>query len=190
MLRSIVLAVVVVVVINSSCWAEGYSSIEVYPSGSVFFCAGRGLMNGKAKIDVWSNAGAEVGATVGPTIGPFGLGIGTSAVNADGLKLGYVNLDLGFGVDIGPVNWQSYNLYQVGRGGLCNFALSRNWLSYKGFPLGIVGHNIKIGDDSTLPFWGVYVQIGEMGSFSSSRLCLAVNVRDRKSLWAAWNIGL
>lgn len=189
MLRSIMIAVVVVIVITNSCLADGYSAIEVYPAGDIFICSGRGILDGRVNISTWT-VGSDISVTVGPQIGPVALGIGASVISTeDGLQVGYVNLNAGFGMDIGSVHLQSYNLYQMGRNGVGNFALSRNWLSYGSLPVGIVGHNIRVGDNPVVPFWGVYAQLGTMGIFSSNRICLAVNVRDSSTLWAAWNIG-
>lgn len=134
--------------------------------------------------------GSDVSVTVGPQVGPVAIGVGASVIGTDdGLQVGYINLNAGFGADIGPIHLQSYNLCQISRGEAPNFMLSRNWISYRDFPVGIVGHNVRVGDNPVVPFWGIYTQLGTMGIFRSNRLCVAVNVRDQSTLWAALNIG-
>jgi len=183
------IAVVIIVVVSTCCLADGYSAIEVYPAGDIFICSGRGILDGRVNVSTWT-VGSDISITAGPQVGPVAIGIGASVISTDdGLRVGYINLNAGFGVDVGPVHLQSYNLYQMGRNEVDSFMLSRNWLSYGSFPVGVVGHNIRVGDNPIVPFWGAYVQLGTMGIFSSNRLCVAVNVRDRETLWAAWNIG-
>ena len=172
-------------------FAGGYAGVEFYPDGSLYPFAGRSIFDGKGKVDIWAVEACEVAMTAGPKVGPFALGIGGSMGSVGGnLEIIYANIDCGFGFDFGRIHWQSYNLYQKSlQDEVGNFMLSRNWISHSASPVGIVGHNKKYGDNDAAFFWGAFVEIGQMGIFSSNRLCAAMNVRDTDTMWGAWCIG-
>lgn len=162
-----------------------YAGIEVYPKGDIFIYAGKDL-NQHFKIDLWSTPGTEVAFSIGPKLGLFNLGFGASAGQVDDeVDLTYINTDLGFGLNFGPVHWQSYNLYQLGQNDVDDFILARQWLNYKDAPLGIVGHNIKCGDDDWQLNWGFYYDFGPIGVLTHNKLCLTKNLNG-DGLWGTW----
>lgn len=180
-----ILVILVVIMAANPCWAGNYAGLELYPTSStIFFFAGKDLTN-HFKADLWAVPGYEIGLTIGPKIGPFNLGLGASMGEAEGLKIIYLNTDLGFGFDFGNFHWQSYNLYQKGLS-IDDFVLSRQWLSWKNFPLGLVGHNVRIGSETPQLFWGPYCQFGKMSIFASSKIGFAIDLRKAGSFWSAW----
>lgn len=187
-----ILVILVVIMAANLCWAGDYAGFELYPTSStIFFFAGKDLTN-HFKADLWAAPGYEIGLTIGPKIGPFNLGLGTSMGEAEGLKslkslkIIYLNADLGFGFDFGNFHWQSYNLYQKGLNDMDNFILSRHWLSLNNFPFGLIGHNIRIGNEKPQLFWGYYCQLGKMSIFASNKICFAIDLWKTNSFWSAW----
>jgi len=139
------------------------------------------------KVTIWSTPGAEVGCSIGPKISIFDFGLGASVgqIN-DQVDLSYVNTDVGFGLAIGTVHWQSFNLYQFGQNDLDDFVLARQWIDFGG-PMGIVGHNTKSGDDDWKLNWGVYYDFGKIGPLAHSKVGLAKNVNG-DGAWAVWTL--
>jgi len=167
-------------VIPAVCFAGSFASFEFYPTGNLFVCAGTdSLFTHRLGCTLWTTPGTEVAFTAGPNLGPFLFGVGMSFGQIDGRNnIMYVNTDLQFGLDLGACHWQSYNLYQTGQHGTPNFILLRQWITYGKFPVGLIGHITKNGDDATIPRVGPFVEIGKVGPFSSTRLCAAFSMRD------------
>jgi hypothetical protein len=165
-----------------------YAGIELYPDATMFAYAGNNLTD-NLKVDLWANSGAEVATTVGPVLGPFALGVGFSmGVPEDEVDLIFYNADLAFVFDIGPVHWQSYNLYQLGQNDVDDFILARQWLNLGG-PFGVVGHNTRNGDEDWRLNWGLYYDFGAIGMTSANKFGVTKNLNG-DGMWAVWVLEL
>jgi hypothetical protein len=186
-MKKLALALIAVLVAVLPVFAGGYAGVEFYPDKSTFIFAGRGF-GPNFNANIWSTEGDQVGVTAGPKVGPFALGFGASMV---GTEAGYGNLDCSFNLGFGKFHWKSYNLIQKSvRDEVDDFAMSRNWITVEKFPIGIVGHNKKSGDNDSAFFWGLFAELGTMSMFQSNRICFAVNLRDTGAFWATWRVGL
>lgn len=163
----------------------GYSGIEIYPAGDQFLYSGKDI-NDHWKVDLWATTDFEVAFSVGPKVGPFNLGAGLSIGNPDGVDFMYLNLDVGFGFDIGKIHWQSYNLFQFDQADVGNFILLRQWFSFGQTGFGLIGHNIKIADDPFKFHWGPYYDFGPIANSATNKFCVAVDLANNNSIWAAW----
>lgn len=190
-----------IVVMDSSCVADGYTSIEFYPNGISWVGVGKGNLFGSGlKIDVYSDLASDLGATVGLTIGPIALGIGvTTGASADGdVGVTHTSFDLTCVYSIGRLNYFSYTLINRGHGAVKDFGLMRVELSLSAgketkFPVSIIGHNLRLYNGEaqemqTKLFWGPALELGEMGIFKSNKLCFAVDILDPGTAWAMWKV--
>jgi len=168
-----------------------YAGLEFYGNaGDLFIYAGKDLSE-YVKIDAWGTNAWEIAFTVGPKIGPVNIGIGTSFGNVNGVnKLKYINADLGFYWEIGSVNWSSYNLFQQPLEKMNQFILLRQFVSMDDCPVGLIGHNVKIGADKWKLFWGPYWNFGKITAFKSVKFGLAVDLNNTKAFWGLLRLEL
>ncbi|MFA5070213.1 MAG: hypothetical protein WC528_02940 [Patescibacteria group bacterium] len=182
------ITLILILMVPAVCLAGSYASVEFYPTGNLFGCAGRdSLFIPRLGCNIWTTPGTEVAFSVGPKIGPFQFGSGLSFGDIGGDKIGvmYVNFDASFGLDFGPIHWQSYDLMQFGQHGAPNFLLLREWITCGTFPVGLIGHLTKNGDEALNPRVGPFVELGKVGPFSSARLCAAFKLGDTNERWFA-----
>lgn len=181
-----VLAVATFVAAVPSYAGEGYVGVEFYPDGNPYIYGGKNPVSW-IKVTAWAIPPSEVGLTLGPKIGPFELGFGYSAgLDTTGkVQPIFTNYNLAFCLNLKEKLFlQSYNIFQHGNKGIDDFTLSNQWIWVNGFPLGVMGHNIKVGSKDTQYFWGPLYKFGSLGPFSSFSACAAADVQQGGSYWA------
>lgn len=160
---------------------EDYVLVEIYPDATELINLGRSSYG--VKFDLWTFPGNEIGFTGGPIIGPFAIGFGASAVSRDGK---YLNADVFFvwKLPLTNVSGTSYNLFQRGYK-VDDFILSKNWISFGDFPLGIVGHNTKTGGETWQLYWGPFYKFGDLAMLKNLKIAVGHDLKKFDRRWVA-----